>query len=689
MLGLRTFQRATRAPAFRQTLQRRFASAEQGPSGIGAQGVDGAAMKNAFNSERAAVKEHAAATSGLGIFHALTRLFSFLITDLWRKLSIYIVIPAIAIAGANAYRLWVEHWEHKSHEPPLEEQPEYPYQNIRTKNFFWGDGDKGSLGRVVVWETGVGRGWGWETGKSSAFDYRKSLSATLFWNPNVNKHNNVETLLSRDDNRPTIYTRPSHLLNRSELSSTPSPPQKRSTTLSSPLSSRNLRIRLPVLPPRLLRHLLRHTHALLPLKSRAHKPVTQVLLIVAALAFPDFIPLRRPEARTIRREHFVDQDDLVGCRGLRRSRGPLGKKGELAGERGGVTKQKKSTHHPINPQTNLLHLPRHLLAHNLPRLSRGNILIVRALLGLRGRSPNRAFQLLTLPQPRRHGDPMHGARALVLGPGGAGDVAAHDGLEGQDRVLADLHSAVLEGGTEGAGDAGGKGDEPVCGELVVGFFRKKKGKWESCCLREGKGKGGKGKGVLEVGKGRMFAHARNVFVKDFRQTLLSETTNKGGTTYIVENYIVGGDTVRGDKEQGIVVEFVDFPDFARSDFLEAVGLEVDLVLVVLGEMLTDPKLKVSRDWLGRKSRLGNFDSEAEVARVCESIFTYLSPCHLPNAPEHSLADCHLRKRGGAVTHEMMRCLDALHHALMGTSSSSCLHDDAIRACIGFLVERQV
>jgi hypothetical protein len=24
----------------------------------------------------------------------------------------------------------------------LEERPEYPYQNIRTKNFFWGDGDK-------------------------------------------------------------------------------------------------------------------------------------------------------------------------------------------------------------------------------------------------------------------------------------------------------------------------------------------------------------------------------------------------------------------------------------------------------------------------------------------------------------------------------------------------------------------
>lgn len=26
--------------------------------------------------------------------------------------------------------------------PALEERPEYPYQNIRTRNFPWGDGDK-------------------------------------------------------------------------------------------------------------------------------------------------------------------------------------------------------------------------------------------------------------------------------------------------------------------------------------------------------------------------------------------------------------------------------------------------------------------------------------------------------------------------------------------------------------------
>lgn len=59
---------------------------------------------------------------------------------------------------------------------------------------------------------------------------------------------------------------------------------------------------------------------------------------------------------------------------------------------------------------------------------------------------------------------MDSPRTLVLGPGGAGDVAAHDGLEGQDRVLADLHCAVLEGGTEGSGDAGGQG-----GGEEVGF----------------------------------------------------------------------------------------------------------------------------------------------------------------------------------------------------------------------------
>lgn len=62
--------------------------------------------------------------------------------DLWRKLSIYVVIPAVILSSLNAKNLWDAHWEHWSHLPPLEERPEYPYQNIRSKNYFWGDGDK-------------------------------------------------------------------------------------------------------------------------------------------------------------------------------------------------------------------------------------------------------------------------------------------------------------------------------------------------------------------------------------------------------------------------------------------------------------------------------------------------------------------------------------------------------------------
>ncbi|KAK4133410.1 mitochondrial cytochrome c oxidase subunit VIa [Trichocladium antarcticum] len=97
--------------------------------------------ENAFVRERRHVKEHAGPT-----------------TELWRKISIYTIPPALVLAAVNAYNLWNEHWEHWSHMPPLEERTEYPYQNIRSRNFPWGDGDK-----------------------------------TLFWNEEVNYHNKDKT----------------------------------------------------------------------------------------------------------------------------------------------------------------------------------------------------------------------------------------------------------------------------------------------------------------------------------------------------------------------------------------------------------------------------------------------------------------------------------------------------------------
>lgn len=52
------------------------------------------------------------------------------------------VIPCLIGGGWNAYSQWNEHWEHWEHMTPLEERTEYPYQNIRSKNYPWGDGDK-------------------------------------------------------------------------------------------------------------------------------------------------------------------------------------------------------------------------------------------------------------------------------------------------------------------------------------------------------------------------------------------------------------------------------------------------------------------------------------------------------------------------------------------------------------------
>lgn len=62
-------------------------------------------------------------------------------TDYWHSAT----IPCLIIATVNAKILWDEHWAHWEHMEPLEERTEYPYQNMRTKNFFWGDGDKVSL----------------------------------------------------------------------------------------------------------------------------------------------------------------------------------------------------------------------------------------------------------------------------------------------------------------------------------------------------------------------------------------------------------------------------------------------------------------------------------------------------------------------------------------------------------------
>ncbi|KAL9065134.1 MAG: hypothetical protein Q9161_008425 [Pseudevernia consocians] len=140
-------------PILRSTIQRRFASTEP-PKLVGP-------MDNAFNRERLAVKHHAAQSA-----------------DLWRKLCIYIVIPALIIGSLNAKNLWDEHWEHWEHLPPLEERVQYPYMNIRTKAYPWGDGDKVSIVDLfTIAKQSLRVRWN---------------PQTLFWNPKVNYHRKDE-----------------------------------------------------------------------------------------------------------------------------------------------------------------------------------------------------------------------------------------------------------------------------------------------------------------------------------------------------------------------------------------------------------------------------------------------------------------------------------------------------------------
>ncbi|KAF9481687.1 mitochondrial cytochrome c oxidase subunit VIa [Pholiota conissans] len=64
-------------------------------------------------------------------------------TDLWRKISYYVALPAIAVCTAWVYNTEVEHAahvEHIKHENggELPETPQYDYMNRRAKPFPWG-----------------------------------------------------------------------------------------------------------------------------------------------------------------------------------------------------------------------------------------------------------------------------------------------------------------------------------------------------------------------------------------------------------------------------------------------------------------------------------------------------------------------------------------------------------------------
>lgn len=169
---LRAAPPALRTPSLQQHLlsrtSRRWASKQPVNSGHTVAKLEGV-YDNPFNRERLAIKRHAAATAGTWPLwqqescrqpeeYTLTRNSRHRLLaqafHLVRPTTIQgreselttafcsVVVPALILTGMNTWVQWCEHWEHQSHEPPINERPQYSYLHIRTKAFPWGDGDK-------------------------------------------------------------------------------------------------------------------------------------------------------------------------------------------------------------------------------------------------------------------------------------------------------------------------------------------------------------------------------------------------------------------------------------------------------------------------------------------------------------------------------------------------------------------
>ncbi|KAK9361275.1 cytochrome c oxidase, subunit VIa [Lipomyces starkeyi] len=86
------------------------------------------AIGKKFLDEQKAIHHHAASTAGM-----------------WYKLSLYVALPLVTVALIRSFKQETEHIshvKHHAHEEPEDLPPEFPYQNIRRKDFFWGNGDK-------------------------------------------------------------------------------------------------------------------------------------------------------------------------------------------------------------------------------------------------------------------------------------------------------------------------------------------------------------------------------------------------------------------------------------------------------------------------------------------------------------------------------------------------------------------
>jgi len=194
------------------------------------------------------------------------------------------------------------------------------------------------------------------------------------------------------------------------------------------------------------------------------QPIPHRLLIEALLVSPLLVARRRPEPRAIRRKHLVRQHNLP--------RLLVDTKLELRVRNDDPPPQRVGGRGLVDRKRQVFHLGRILGPDQGRSLGGVNILVVLPDGRLGARRVQRLGQAAALPDAGRHVDPVDGAPGPVFLPGRPRQVPAHDGLDGQDAELADLHAPALEQrplgrrerdrGREGRGDEVGPeaGDEP-------------------------------------------------------------------------------------------------------------------------------------------------------------------------------------------------------------------------------------
>ncbi|CCH60720.1 hypothetical protein TBLA_0D02150 [Henningerozyma blattae CBS 6284] len=74
---------------------------------------------------------------------------------MWRNVSFFVAFPIIALTVYSVSGIEIEHAHHrkKLRQIPDKNWPiEYDFQNVRSKPYFWGDGDK-----TLFWNKGINR----------------------------------------------------------------------------------------------------------------------------------------------------------------------------------------------------------------------------------------------------------------------------------------------------------------------------------------------------------------------------------------------------------------------------------------------------------------------------------------------------------------------------------------------------